>query len=135
LSYFVFDHVSGEAIKNHVEHLNDMTNNTSRQINNEFVVFLKNQLLISNHYCRDLQFIGSVLQQIENTNENQRDTNVNQTNEQIFRNLTARLRNQVSYFDVAHMTNDRANGILILHSNSPISYRYMCHRLQNIIYK
>jgi Helitron helicase-like domain at N-terminus len=100
LSYFIFDHIADEAITNHALSINS----EAHIIYPEVAKYIKEQLLKSNPYCQDLNFIGRILDETDALPFDAQNDGI----------VRARLRNEVQYFDVAHFSNDRATGPRVL---------------------
>jgi hypothetical protein len=139
MSYFVFDHTAAEAIRMHVlnriprtqqhadvvanDHIivdangppviplpasNVVQNNSSIPLlNTDIAMALRNELLAINPYCKELQFVGSII--------NEMDARQAPISAEV---VNASLRNAVQYFDVAHLTEDRATGERVVRFNT-----------------
>jgi hypothetical protein len=139
MSYFVFDHTAAEAIRTHIlnriprthdgvvddahilhyDHDDGSTDprmaplpenptpSNHPLLSTDNALQLRDELLRINPYCRDLRFVGSVLSRMDNDGVAVSAEVVN-----------ASLRNEVQYFDVAHLTEDRATGERVVRFNT-----------------
>ena len=105
---YIFDDSSDQAIFEYVNRYNNFLPNQKAFLQEEFITMMRNELIEHNAYCKELNFIGNV---VKNLNPEGTDAN---DNFQMIYDVRARLRNKVEYFDVAHVTNDRFTGNKVL---------------------
>ena len=125
ISYIVFDHTAAEAIRKHVFSVVSRRNNQGSEEENtaateessssnfpqlsvDTALRLRDELLAINPYCKELQFVGSIISQLSDENIH----NITPATFERLRRATsiveASLGHAVQYFDVAHLTADRA---------------------------
>ena len=78
---------------------------------------LRDELLAINPYCKELQFVGSIISQLSDENIH----NITPATFERLRRATiveASLGHAVQYFDVAHLTADRATGERVVRFNT-----------------
>ena len=109
MAYFVFDNVSDEAIYNHVDQFNSFSESQSLFVQNETVLQLRDELLRTNRFCKELNFIGNIVTSLDTESDNNKFVKVY--------DVRTSLRNKVEYFDVAHIACDHATGEKILSVN------------------
>ena len=135
ISYFVFDHTAAEAIRKHVFSVVSRRNNQGSEEENtaateeessssnfpqlsvDTALRLRDELLAINPYCKELQFVESIISQLS-------DENIHNITPATFERLRcativeASLGHAVQYFDVAHLTADRATGARVVRFNT-----------------
>ena len=110
----MFDINAQIAIQNHVEKFNSFSDNDKMHIDPNTVLFLRDELLRTNKYCKELNFIGnSIMNMNVSSTGEEEETNDNNEFVKIY-DARISLRNKVEYFYVAHITSDRASGSKIL---------------------
>jgi hypothetical protein len=134
ISYFVFDHTAAEAIRKHVFSVVSRRNNQGSEEENtaateessssnfpqlsvDTALRLRDELLAINPYCKELQFVGSIISQLSDENIQ----NITPATFERLRRATiveASLGHAVQYFDVAHLTADRATGARVVRFNT-----------------
>ena len=134
ISYFVFDHTAAEAIRKHVFSVVSRRNNQGSEEENtaateessssnfpqlsvDTALRLRDELLAINPYCKELQFVGSIISQLSDENIH----NITPATFERLRRATiveASLGHAVQYFDVAHLTADRATGARVVRFNT-----------------
>ena len=105
---YVFDEESDRIIFDYVNRYNNFSENQKLFLEEEFILMMRDSLKLTNKFCKDLNFIGTVVD-----NLNDKDTNANDRFKMIY-DVRASLKNKVQYFDVASVTYDRYSGHKVL---------------------
>jgi hypothetical protein len=113
IDYLLYDYNTERAIADHVNQFNTFSDNQRLKIDADVVLFLRNSLLQTNKRCQELNFIGNTVTNM-NIVSNEEDSRNDKNNFVKIYDVRASLKNKVEYFDVAHITSDRASGSRIL---------------------
>ena len=108
MGVYVFDDQSDQAIFEYVNRYNNFSANQKQFLQEEFILMMRDSLKETNPFCKELNFIGNVVNSLNPDN-----TNANDKFKMIY-DVRASLKNKVQYFDVAHVTNDRFTGNKVL---------------------
>ena len=108
MQIYVFDDVSDKLIFDFVHRYNNFSENQKNFLQEEFILMMRDSLKVTNKFCKELNFIGNVVDNLNNDN-----TNANDRFKLIY-DVRASLKNNVQYFDVANVTYDRYTGNKVL---------------------
>lgn len=103
LGYWVFDQNIQQALSNHIDGINSKKKDVVYFVKTDIAIFLRDELLKVNPYCKTLNFVGNYIQSLEDETDLQY---VMQNQKKLF----AKLKSEVEYFDVANIAIDRATG-------------------------
>jgi hypothetical protein len=105
---YVFDEESDRLIFDFVHRYNNFSENQKLFLQEEFILMMRDSLKETNKFCKDLNFIGNVVDNLNGEN-----IDVNDRFKLIY-DVRASLKNKVQYFDVASVTYDRYTGHKVL---------------------
>jgi hypothetical protein len=105
---YVFDEESDRLIFDFVHRYNNFSENQKLFLQEEFILMMRDSLKETNKFCKDLNFIGNVVDNLNGEN-----IDVNDRFKLIY-DVRASLKNKVQYFDVASVTYDRHTGHKVL---------------------
>ena len=105
---YVFDEESDRLIFDFVHRYNNFSENQKLFLQEEFILMMRDSLKETNKFCKDLNFIGNVVDNLNGEN-----IDVNDRFKLIY-DVRASLKNKVQYFDIASVTYDRYTGHKVL---------------------